>query len=342
MNRSVWKSRDRAHERAAETAARGPGRGHRQLSLSHPSRWVAVGAAFAIPVAMLAPAVSAQAVQPPVGNGFVVTAGDLSFILKQIKIAERHSATQTASNPCGTLVGPAADQIPDRLTAYGLRTVDGSCNNLFAGRETFAAADQPFPRLAAREVPRRRGQPARLLRTGQRHHPLQRRVHAEAGRQPRLRLRAADGQQPDRRPDLDQPGRDRRGRAPRCAASSNPGQFPVHHGPRPHRRHAGRSRRLRAVAPDPVHPERDHRRRAVPAVQLDVHLLRPVLRPRRRPDRQERRHRLRAAQGRRPADHRRPRRQGQHRRRGPSEPGLHGAHPRPEPARPGRQARHRR
>ncbi len=83
----------------------------------------------------------------PVGQGFTVTPGDLSFILKQIKISERHSATLTASNPCGTLVGSAANQIPDRLTAYGLRTVDGSCNNLFAGRETFAAADRPFPRL---------------------------------------------------------------------------------------------------------------------------------------------------------------------------------------------------
>ncbi|MFL6177273.1 MAG: peroxidase family protein, partial [Ornithinibacter sp.] len=95
---------------------------------------------------MMAP-VTAQAVAPP-GNGFVVTAGDLTFILKQIKIAERHSATFTATNPCGSLVGPASDQIPDRLTSYGLRTVDGSCNNLFPGRETFAAADQPFPRLA--------------------------------------------------------------------------------------------------------------------------------------------------------------------------------------------------
>ncbi|NUR05768.1 MAG: choice-of-anchor D domain-containing protein [Nocardioidaceae bacterium] len=84
----------------------------------------------------------------PVGNGFVVTAGDLSFILKQIKIAERHSATLTPANPCGTLVGPAADQIPDRLTSYGLRTTDGSCNNLFPGRETFAAADVPFPHLS--------------------------------------------------------------------------------------------------------------------------------------------------------------------------------------------------
>ena len=44
----------------------------------------------------------------PVGNGFVVTAGDLSFILKQIKIAERHSATATPENPCVTLVGPAS------------------------------------------------------------------------------------------------------------------------------------------------------------------------------------------------------------------------------------------
>ena len=67
----------------------------------------------------------AQAAQAPPGEGFTVTAGDLHFIMKQIKIAEHHSATLTASNPCGTLVGPGPDQIPDRLTPYGLRTVDG-------------------------------------------------------------------------------------------------------------------------------------------------------------------------------------------------------------------------
>jgi Ca2+-binding RTX toxin-like protein len=83
----------------------------------------------------------------PTGQGFAVTPGDLAFILRQIKIAERHAQTLTPGDPCGTLVGPGANQIPDRLTAYGLRTVDGSCNNLFPGRETFAAADQPFPRL---------------------------------------------------------------------------------------------------------------------------------------------------------------------------------------------------
>src|SRR3954452_7943648 len=90
----------------------------------------------------------ATAAPAPPGQGFSVTPGDLHFILKQIQIAEHHAATQTPSNMCGTLVGPAADQIPDRLTSYGLRTVDGSCNNLFPDRERFASADQPFPRLS--------------------------------------------------------------------------------------------------------------------------------------------------------------------------------------------------
>src|SRR3954471_14750139 len=92
----------------------------------------------------------ARAATAPTGQNFTITAGDLHFIMKQIKIAERHSATLTASNPCGTLVGPDANQIPDRLTPYGLRTVDGSCNKLFPGRERFAAADELFPRLGAK------------------------------------------------------------------------------------------------------------------------------------------------------------------------------------------------
>ncbi|HEY0691672.1 MAG TPA: peroxidase family protein [Kribbella sp.] len=96
--------------------------------------------------ASLAMVTSANAVAP-VGSGLTVTASDIAFILKQIKISEEHSATLTPANPCGTLVGPGASQVPDRLTSYGLRTVDGSCNNLFPGRENFAAADVPFPRL---------------------------------------------------------------------------------------------------------------------------------------------------------------------------------------------------
>src|SRR6476619_7311062 len=102
-----------------------------------------------------------------VGSGFTVTAGDLAFILKQIKIAEHHAATATPANPCGTLVGPGPDQIPDALTSYGLRTVDGSCNNLLPGREKFAAADVPFPRLAGSPVFRQaEGVPAGFLGPG--------------------------------------------------------------------------------------------------------------------------------------------------------------------------------
>src|SRR3954452_1289695 len=111
-----------------------------------------MAAAFAMQglVAMTA----ARAVLAPVGNGFTVTAGDLSFILKQIKIAERHTTTLTASNPCGTLVArpgdgiPDAEQVPDILTSYGLRTVDGSCNNLKDPTTyRFTASDEVFPRL---------------------------------------------------------------------------------------------------------------------------------------------------------------------------------------------------
>src|SRR6195952_3218005 len=111
-----------------------------------------VALAIAIPTAgLIAPA--AQAAVGPIGAGFTVTTGDLSFILKQIKIAERHSATLDASHPCSTLVNkpgdgiPDSEQVPDILTSYGLRTVDGTCNNLKPGNEKFAASDVPFPRL---------------------------------------------------------------------------------------------------------------------------------------------------------------------------------------------------
>src|SRR3954447_3887359 len=85
----------------------------------------------------------------PAGEGFTLTPGDLKFILRQIKISERHATTATRENPCETLVGPGTNQIPDRLSSYGLRTVDGSCNNLYQdqGRSFFGSADQPFPRL---------------------------------------------------------------------------------------------------------------------------------------------------------------------------------------------------
>jgi Ca2+-binding RTX toxin-like protein len=113
-------------------------------------RTLAVVASLAVVAALFAPLFTpapATAAPGPVGAGFTVTAGDLQYILQQIKISERHANTLTASNPCGTLVGSGPNQIPDRLTPYGLRTVDGSCNNLFTGRHRWGAADELFPRL---------------------------------------------------------------------------------------------------------------------------------------------------------------------------------------------------
>src|SRR6478735_4304400 len=149
MKRSTGKSPGRIHARIFDVDARRSAHRAGPQSLAVRFRWVAASVAFVVPFAMVVPlaVTSAQAAPAPAGNGFVVTASDIAYILKQIKIAERHSATETASNRCGTLVGPGPDQVPDRLTSYGLRTVDGSCNNLFAGREKFAAADVPFPRL---------------------------------------------------------------------------------------------------------------------------------------------------------------------------------------------------
>jgi hypothetical protein len=95
---------------------------------------------------------AAQAAPAPVGAGFVVTPSDLAFILKQIKIAEHHAASITpTSGPCAGLVGPGPNQIGSPLLSLGLRTVDGSCNNLVAGNEMFGATHQLFPRLATPE-----------------------------------------------------------------------------------------------------------------------------------------------------------------------------------------------
>ncbi|MCY7288138.1 MAG: heme peroxidase, partial [Cryobacterium sp.] len=103
---------------------------------------------FAV-LGLSATAISATAA--PVGQGFSVTASDLSFILKQIKIAEAHVAnTTSATGPCGALVGTGPNQIASPLVSLGLRTVDGSCNNLQPGQETFGAADQTFPRLGSK------------------------------------------------------------------------------------------------------------------------------------------------------------------------------------------------
>ncbi len=143
-------------------------RGHDRVRSTHAAakrsrlRRLADAALIAAALALVAvlPTGSGAAVAPnlavnpaPTGQGLTITTGDLRYILKQIKISEEHAATLSAAHPCDTLVNtpgdgiPDALQVPDRLTSYGLRTVDGSCNDLFPNREKFGSADQPFPRL---------------------------------------------------------------------------------------------------------------------------------------------------------------------------------------------------
>src|SRR4051794_1429050 len=179
-----------ARGRAERNTSRPRHRG-RRFRLPDRRRLVATASALIIPTALvvqIAGVPATNAAVAPVGNGFTVTAGDLSFILKQIKISERHAATLTPGNPCGTQVQqpgdtiPDAQQIPDRLSSFGLRTVDGSCNNLFADttwdkitplnnngvaaanstakRSRFGSADEPFPRLTTPRFSAAEGRPA--------------------------------------------------------------------------------------------------------------------------------------------------------------------------------------
>lgn len=80
---------------------------------------------------------------------------DLEFILRQIKIAEAHSGgtalDQIYVNAAGDVVAQgtpgAVLAISHPLAPYGLRTVDGSYNNMVAGRDQWGAADNPFAHL---------------------------------------------------------------------------------------------------------------------------------------------------------------------------------------------------
>ena len=83
-----------------------------------------------------------------------LTAHDLLFILQQIKIAEDHAAggdlktlIEEAAKAAGA-TGTAAPQA--HLLPYGLRTVDGTYNNLLEGRQAWGAADNPFVQLGPR------------------------------------------------------------------------------------------------------------------------------------------------------------------------------------------------
>jgi len=95
--------------------------------------WLGLGSLISILVAAPAQAFA------PIGQGFTITPADLAYILKQIKIAEAHVAgTNSLTGPCGALLA----QLGSPLLAQGLRTVDGSCNNLILGQDKYGAADR--------------------------------------------------------------------------------------------------------------------------------------------------------------------------------------------------------
>ena len=99
---------------------------------------------------MMAPA----ALSAPVGAGFQLDDSDLRFILKQIQISETHASTEGPGGlgsitPATSVLGPGEFDLPSPLVPWGLRETAGRNNNLFAGRETWGAADQLFPDMSS-------------------------------------------------------------------------------------------------------------------------------------------------------------------------------------------------
>ncbi|MGB3339198.1 MAG: hypothetical protein WBA73_18635, partial [Devosia sp.] len=90
----------------------------------------------------------------PGGKGKMVNLvkHDLEFILKQIKIAEAHAGGGDLAKLVAVAGGVDPNAAPGaalqpHLLPYGLRTVDGSYNNLIDGREEWGASGQPFTEL---------------------------------------------------------------------------------------------------------------------------------------------------------------------------------------------------
>ncbi|MEE2665969.1 MAG: hypothetical protein VX681_17790, partial [Myxococcota bacterium] len=94
--------------------------------------------ALAFSLAIWALSGSASAQSSAVGD-LAFNAEDLDFILKQIEFAERHAAGEEL-----------LDILPNASIPWGLRTVDGSFNNLIPGQTAFGQADQEFPAATER------------------------------------------------------------------------------------------------------------------------------------------------------------------------------------------------
>lgn len=106
--------------------------------------------AIAIPIAVVStpsPAVAVTDEHP----SFTLNQNDLEFILRQIQISEAHAADELDPSNYTLLCGSPQDAsgtcVPDVARPAGVRTVDGSYNNLRAGQASYGASDIAFPRL---------------------------------------------------------------------------------------------------------------------------------------------------------------------------------------------------
>ena len=84
---------------------------------------------------------------------------DIEFILQQILISEAHAAATQELNFQALVVGTTREEalaqsqlillglVPNAESFQGLRSVDGSLNNLVAGQALFGAQDTVFPRV---------------------------------------------------------------------------------------------------------------------------------------------------------------------------------------------------
>ncbi|MGA9278803.1 peroxidase family protein, partial [Ilumatobacter sp.] len=85
---------------------------------------------------------------------FELIPSDLEFILDQIQISEAHAYAQfgpvvddTYTLLCDSPSDTSGKCVPDISLPYGLRTVDGSFNNLLEGNERIGAGNEVMPRL---------------------------------------------------------------------------------------------------------------------------------------------------------------------------------------------------
>ena len=86
----------------------------------------------------------AQEAVPSSATDLAYERQDLEYILDQVQIAEEHVRR---GGGCETL----RELIPSALLPWGLRHVDGSCNNLMPHGEQWGAADESFTDLTDRE-----------------------------------------------------------------------------------------------------------------------------------------------------------------------------------------------